>query len=39
VYEYLVLAAITVLVGGIGIRTLIAIGRRELLPKPVAAPA
>ena len=36
VYEYLVLAAITVLVGGIGIRTLVAIARRELLPKPAA---
>jgi tellurite resistance protein len=43
IYEYVVLAAITALVGGIAVRTLVAIGRRELLPKPargtVVAPA
>jgi tellurite resistance protein len=37
VYEYLVLAAISALIGGIAIRTLVAIGRRQLLSKPVAA--
>jgi len=37
IYEYLVLAAISALVGGIAIRTLVAIGRRQLLPKPVPA--
>ncbi|HEV2633566.1 MAG TPA: hypothetical protein VGX23_00375 [Actinocrinis sp.] len=38
VYEYLVLAAITALIGGIALRTLVAVGRGQLLPKP-AAPA
>jgi tellurite resistance protein len=37
IYEYVVLAAITALVGGIAVRTLVAIGRRQLLPKPVPA--
>jgi tellurite resistance protein len=36
-YEYLVLAAITALIGGIAIRTLTAIGRRQLLPLPAPA--
>jgi tellurite resistance protein len=35
--EYLVLAAITALIGGIAIRTLLALGRRQLMPRPVAA--
>ncbi len=39
VYEYLVLAAITALVGGIAVRTLRAVGRRQLLPAPAPAPA
>jgi tellurite resistance protein len=34
VYEYLVLAAITALIGAIAVRTLVAIGRGQLLPKP-----
>jgi tellurite resistance protein len=38
-YEYLVLAAISALIGGIAIRTVVAIGRRELLPNPVPAAA
>jgi tellurite resistance protein len=37
IYEYVVLAAISALVGGIAVRTLVAIGRRQLLPKPVPA--
>ena len=37
IYEYLVLAAISALIGGIAIRTLVAIRRRQLLPKPVPA--
>ena len=39
VYEYLVLAAITALIGGIAVRTLVAIGRGQLLPRPPAASA
>ena len=35
--EYLVLAAISALIGGIAIRTLIAVGRRQLMPRPVPA--
>jgi tellurite resistance protein len=35
--EYLVLAAISALIGGIAIRTLLALGRRQLMPRPVAA--
>jgi tellurite resistance protein len=35
--EYLVLAAISVLVGGIAIRTLLAVGRRQLMPRPIPA--
>jgi tellurite resistance protein len=38
-WEYLVLAAISVLIGGIAIRTLVALGRRQLLPRPAAAAA
>jgi tellurite resistance protein len=33
--EYLVLAAISALIGGIAIRTLLAVGRRQLMPVPV----
>ena len=39
VYEYVVLAAVTLLVGGIAVRTLLAIARRRFLPRPVATPA
>ncbi len=41
VYQYVVLAAVTLLVGGIAVRTVVAIARRRLLPAaPVAtAPA
>ncbi|MFB7310381.1 TDT family transporter [Streptomyces sp. NPDC056192] len=35
-YTYLVLAAITALIGSIALRTLIALGRRRLLPEPPA---
>jgi tellurite resistance protein len=34
--QYLVLAAITLLIGGIAIRTVVAISRRQLLPRPAA---
>jgi tellurite resistance protein len=34
VYQYLLLSAITVLIGAIAIRTMIALGRRQLLPAP-----
>jgi tellurite resistance protein len=37
VYEYLVLAAITALIGAIAVRTVLAIGRGQLLPHPAAA--
>lgn len=37
--QYLLLAAITVLVGGIAFRTLIAVARHELLAKPAPAPS
>ena len=37
VYTYLVLIAVTVLVGGIALRTAVAIARRDLLPRPPAA--
>jgi tellurite resistance protein len=37
-YEYLILAAITVLIGGIAIRTVLAVVRRQLLPHPIVAP-
>jgi tellurite resistance protein len=33
--EYLALAAITLFVGGIGVRTAVAVARRNLLPRPV----
>jgi len=39
VLSYLVLAAITVLIGGIAIRTAVAVGRRQLLPPTTQAPA
>jgi tellurite resistance protein len=35
-YEYLVAAVITALIGGIALRTLVALGRRQLLPKQAA---
>jgi tellurite resistance protein len=38
-WEYLVLAAITVLIGGIAIRTVVALARRQLLPHPAPATA
>jgi tellurite resistance protein len=38
-WEYLVLAAISALVGGIAIRTLVALAQRQLLPRPAAATA
>jgi tellurite resistance protein len=38
-YEYLMAAVITVLVGGIAVRTLIALTRGQLLPKQAAQPA
>jgi tellurite resistance protein len=38
VWQYLVLAAITLLIGGIAARTVIALARRQLLPGPAAAP-
>jgi hypothetical protein len=34
----MVLAAISVLIGGVAIRTLVALARRQLLPHPAAAP-
>jgi tellurite resistance protein len=37
IVEYLVLAAISGLIGGIAIPTLVAIGRRQLMPGPVPA--
>jgi tellurite resistance protein len=39
VYTYLVLVAVTVLVGGIALRTAVAIAHRNLLPRPPAAAA
>jgi tellurite resistance protein len=38
VWTYLVLAAVTVLIGGIAVRTALALARRQLLPPPPAAP-
>jgi tellurite resistance protein len=35
--EYLVLAAVSALIGGIAIRTLLAAGRRQLMPRPAPA--
>jgi tellurite resistance protein len=35
--EYLVLAAVSALIGGSAIRTLLAAGRRQLMPRPVPA--
>jgi tellurite resistance protein len=37
--EYLVLAAISALIGAIAIRTLLAVARRQLMPMPVPAPS
>jgi tellurite resistance protein len=39
VWQYVLIAAITALVGGIAIRTVIAIGRHQFLPRPPAAPS
>jgi tellurite resistance protein len=39
IWQYVLVAAITALVGGIAIRTVIAIGRHQFLPRPPAAPA
>jgi tellurite resistance protein len=39
IWQYVLAAAVTVLIGGIAIRTAIAISRRQLLPRPQAAPA
>ncbi|NMH77460.1 TDT family transporter [Pseudonocardia xinjiangensis] len=36
-YHYVVLAAITVFIGGIAVRTVIALGRHQLLPRPPRA--
>jgi len=38
-WQYVIIAAVTALIGGIAIRTVIAIGRRQFLPHPPAAPA
>ena len=38
VYDYLLVAAITFLVGGIALRTVLAVGRGQLLPRPVPTP-
>jgi tellurite resistance protein len=38
VWQYVIAAAITAFIGGIAVRTVIAIGRRQLLPRPPAAP-
>jgi tellurite resistance protein len=37
IVQYLVLAAITLLIAGIGARTVLALGRGQLLPRPAAA--
>jgi len=37
VWQYVLIAAITALVGGIAIRTVIAISRHQFLPRPPAA--
>jgi tellurite resistance protein len=39
VWLYLVLAAITLLIGGIGVRTLLALARGQFLPRPPEAQA
>jgi tellurite resistance protein len=39
VWQYVLIAAVTALVGGIAIRTVIAISRDQLLPHQPAAPA
>jgi tellurite resistance protein len=39
VWQYVLIAAITALIGGIAIRTVVAISRRQLLPRPSTAPA
>jgi tellurite resistance protein len=38
-WQYVVIAAVTILIGGIAGRTVIAIGRRQFLPRPPAAAA
>jgi tellurite resistance protein len=37
-WQYLIIAAVTALVGGITIRTVIAVSRHQLLPRPAATP-
>jgi tellurite resistance protein len=39
VWQYVLIAAITAFIGGIAVRTVIAIGRHQLLPRPSAAPS
>jgi len=39
IWQYVIIAAVTALVGGIAIRTVIAISRHQLLPRPPATPA
>ncbi|HEX4088316.1 MAG TPA: hypothetical protein VHZ33_06335 [Trebonia sp.] len=39
VWQYLIIAAVTALIGGIALRTVIAISRHQLLPHPTPAPA
>ena len=39
IWQYVLIAAVTALVGGIAIRTVIAISRHQLLPRPTTAPA
>jgi tellurite resistance protein len=39
IWQYVLIAAVTALVGGIAVRTVIAIARHQLLPRPTATPA
>jgi tellurite resistance protein len=39
VWQYILIAAITAFIGGIAIRTVVAIGRRQFLPRPPATPS
>jgi tellurite resistance protein len=39
IWQYVVVAAVTALIGGIAVRTVIAISRRQFLPRPPAAPS
>jgi tellurite resistance protein len=38
-WQYVLTAAITLLIGGIAVRTVVALGRRQLLPRPAPAAA